>query len=282
MNRLSTADRVRVVTALVEGNSLRGTARMTGIARMTVEKLLRDLGTACADYHKAHVNGLTTKRIQCDEIWSFIGAKHRNATPEQKANGWGDCWTWTAIDADSKLIVSYALGPRLPYVARAFMADVAARVSNRVQVTTDGLRVYLDAVERAFGNDVDYAIIDKYYGANPETSTRYSPARFRNAKRAIIHGRPDSQHISTSYVERNNLTIRMHNRRFSRLTNAFSKKVEMHAHSIALHFMYYNFCKIHTTLRVTPAMEAGLSDQVWDAAELVALMDPAVVSQASA
>jgi len=276
MNRLSTADRVRVVTALVEGNSLRGTARITGVARMTIEKLLRDIGDACAEYHNAHVHGLTSKRIQCDEIWSFVGAKQKNATPEKKAAGWGDCWTWTAIDADSKFVVSYAIGPRVPSVARNFIADVAARLTNRVQITTDGLRVYVDAVERAFGDDVDYAILDKYYGFAVETGARYSPARFRGAQRAVIHGKPDPRHISTSYVERNNLTVRMHNRRFTRLTNAFSKKLEMHTHSIALHFMYYNFCRIHQTLRVTPAMEAGLSDHAWSLDELVGLLDASI------
>lgn len=272
MNRLSTSDRVRVVTALVEGNSLRATARITGVARMTVEKLLRDLGNACTEYHNANVHSLSSKRVQCDEIWSFVGAKQKNATPEKKAKGWGDCWTWVALDADSKLVVSYAIGHRTPAVARAFMNDVAARLSNRIQLTTDGLRVYADAVDDAFGTDIDYAILDKYYGLGVETSARYSPPKYRGSHRVTAQGRPDPRHISTSYVERNNLTIRMHNRRFTRLTNAFSKKLEMHAHSVALHFMYYNFCKIHQTLRVTPAMEAGIATHPWSIEELIALL----------
>ena len=275
MNRLSTADRVRVVAALVEGNSLRATARLTGVARMTVEKLLRDLGAACVAYHDANVRGLSSKRIQCDEIWSFVGAKAKNVSAEKKLEGWGDCWTWTALDADSKLIVSYLLGPRIPAIARSFMADVASRVNNRVQLTTDGLRVYFEAVDRAFGSDVDYAILDKHYsgGSVESASSRYTPPKFRAAKRATLTGQPDPRHVSTSFVERNNLTMRMHIRRFTRLTNAFSKKVEMHAHSVALHFMYYNFCKIHQSLRVTPAMEAGIADHVWSLEELVELLE---------
>lgn len=272
MNKLSTGDRVRVVTALVEGNSLRATARITGVARMTVEKLLRDLGNACAEYHNANVHGLKSQRVQCDEIWSFVGAKQKNATPEKKAQGWGDCWTWVALDADSKLVVSYAIGPRTPSVARKFMEDVASRISNRIQLTTDGLHVYANAVDHAFGMDVDYAILDKYYGLGVETSARYSPPKFRGSHRILVQGRPDPRHVSTSYVERNNLTIRMSNRRFTRLTNAFSKKLEMHGHSVALHFMYYNFCKIHQSLRITPAMQAGLCEHAWSFDELVSLL----------
>lgn len=274
MNHLSTAERTNVVSVLVEGNSLRGTSRITGVARMTVEKLLRDLGTACARFHHETVRGLKCQRIQCDEIWSFIGAKQKNV-PEQKRGEWGDCWTWTALDADSKLIVSYMVGPRTPAMAYDFMADVAARLSQRVQLTTDGLRVYLNAVDYAFGVDIDYAMLEKHYGmsaSGDSAAMRYSPARFTGAKRAIVSGHPNPRHISTSYVERQNLTMRMHMRRFTRLTNGFSKKIEMHAHNVALHFAYYNFCKIHQTLRVTPAMEAGLSDHVWSVDELVALL----------
>ncbi len=281
MNQLSTERRAAVVAALVEGNSLRGTARLTSVSRMTVEKLLRDLGTACAAYHDAHVRGLKSQRIQCDEIWSFVGAKAKNV-PEHKRGEWGDVWTWTAIDADSKLIVGYRLGQRTAVDAYDFMQDVAGRLTKRVQLTTDNLKVYLNAVEYAFGIDIDYAMLEKHYGSFVNTGSaahRYTPAKITGVKAATITGDPDNRHISTSYVERQNLTMRMHMRRFARLTNAFSKKIEMHAHNIALHFMYYNFCKIHQTLRVTPAMEAGLSDHVWEVSELVSLLDPSPVEK---
>lgn len=276
MNKLSTERRAAVVAALVEGNSLRGTARLTGVARMTIEKLLRDLGTACAAYHDAHVRNLTSQRIQCDEIWSFVGAKAKNVTPEQKAHGWGDIWTWTAIDPDSKLIVGYRVGNRTAADAYDFMADVASRLSRRVQLTTDNLKLYLNAVDYAFGIDIDYAMLEKHYGSfvtSPAAAHRYTPAKVTSIKAATVTGNPDKRHVSTSHVERQNLTMRMHIRRFGRLTNAFSKKAEMHAHSVALHFAYYNFCKIHGSTRVTPAMEAGLSDHVWDIFELVELFE---------
>jgi IS1 family transposase len=275
MNKLSTEKRAGVVAALVEGNSLRGTARMTGVARMTVEKLLRDLGTACAAYHDAHVRGLKSQRIQCDEIWSFVGAKAKNV-PERKRGEWGDVWTWTAIDADSKLIVGYRVGNRTAVDAYDFMQDVASRLTNRVHLTTDQLKVYLNAVDYAFGIDVDYAMLEKHYGSFVNTGSaahRYTPAKITGAKRVTITGDPATRHISTSYVERQNLTMRMHMRRFARLTNAFSKKLEMHAHNVALHFAYYNFCKIHQTLRITPAMASGISDHAWELSDLVSLLD---------
>ncbi len=276
MNQLSTEHRAAVVAALVEGNSLRGTSRLTGIARMTVEKLVRDLGAACVAYHDAHVRGLNATKIQCDEIWSFVGAKKKNV-PEEKLGEWGDIWTWTALDPDSKLIVSYRVGARNQAMAYDFMADVASRLNNRVQITTDGFTKYPNAVEYAFGPDVDYAQIEKRFSgmtgvASQAAATRYSPGRMVSAARTRITGRPRYRDISTSHVERQNLTMRMHMRRFARLTNAFSKKIEMHAHSVALHFMFYNFCKIHQTLRITPAMAAGLSDHVWEVSELVALL----------
>jgi IS1 family transposase len=275
MNRLSTEQRARVVATLVEGNSLRATARITGVARMTVEKLLRDLGAACVAHHDATVRNLTSKRIQCDEIWAFVGAKQKNV-PAQKMAEWGDIWTWTALDPDSKLMVSYLVGDRTPPMAFALMQDVASRLAGRVQLTTDGLYWYPHAVEKAFGIGVDYAVLEKHYGGGASGSataaTRYSPARFSGATRAILRGRPDPSHISTSHVERQNLTMRMHMRRFTRLTNGFSKKIAMHEHAVALHFAYYNFCKIHQTLRVTPAMEAGLSDHVWSVEELIGLL----------
>jgi IS1 family transposase len=272
MNQLSTDKRAAVIAALVEGNSLRGTARLTGVARMTVEKLLRDLGAACAAYHDAHVRGLKSQRIQCDEIWSFVGAKAKNV-PEEKRGQWGDVWTWTAIDADSKLIVGYRVGQRTAADAYDFMQDVASRLATRVQLTTDSLKLYLNAVDYAFGIDIDYAMLEKHYGSFVNTNSaahhRYTPAKITGVRAATITGDPDRKHVSTSYVERQNLTMRMHMRRFTRLTNGFSKKIEMHVHNVALHFMYYNFCKIHQTLRVTPAMEAGLSTHPWDVPELI-------------
>jgi IS1 family transposase len=275
MNKLSTEQRARVVAALVEGNGLRATARLTGVARMTVEKLLRDLGTACARFHDETVRNVRSNRVQCDEIWSFVYAKAKNVTTAIAAEhpGAGDVWTWTAIDADSKLVISWLVGSRDAGAAYAFMTDVAGRLRNRVQLTTDGHTPYLAAVEDAFGCDIDYAMLVKIYGSDPQGEKRYSPAICLGAVATTIMGDPDPRHISTSYVERQNLTMRMHMRRFTRLTNGFSKKVEMHAHAIALHFAYYNFCKIHQTLRVTPAMEAGLSDHAWSLEEIVGLLD---------
>ena len=275
MNQLSTERRAAVVAALVEGNSLRATARMTGVARMTIEQLLRDLGTACAAYHDAHVRNVTSRRIQCDDIWSFVGAQAKNV-PEEKRGTWGDIWTWTAIDADSTLIVGYRVGQRTAIDAYDFMKDVAGRLANRVQLTTDSLKVYLNAVDYAFGIDIDYAMLEKHYGSfvtSGSAAHRDTPATITGIRAATITGDPNRTHVSTSDVERQNLTMRMHMRRFTRLTNGFSKKIEMHAHSVALHFMHDNFCKIHQTLRVTPAMEAGVSDHVWEISELVSLLD---------
>jgi len=272
MNKLSTAEWARIVACLVEGNSLRATARMTGFARMTIEKLLRELGAACAAYQDQTLRNLRCQRIQCDEIWSFCYAKKANLTPEiQEAHpDAGDVWTWTAIDADTKLMVSWLFGTRTVGDAYTFMTDVASRLANRVQLTTDVLKLYLSAVEGAFGSDVDYAILNKIYASGHQQG--YSPARMIGAQRATIKGHPDAGHVSTSFVERSNLTMRMHMRRFTRLTNAFSKKVEMHEHAVALHFMHYNFSKVHQTLRVTPAMEAGVSDHVWSLEEIVDLL----------
>lgn len=275
MNRLSDSERAKVVAVLVEGNSLRATARITGVARMTVEKILRDLGTACEKFHFETVRNVRANRIECDEIWSFVGAKQKNVPPS-KVGMWGDVWTWTAIDPDSKLIVSYLVGARDGGYAQVFMNDVADRLVNRVQLTTDGHRVYLNAVAEAFGNDIDYAMLEKHYGAPSEgqapAAVRYSPARLSSTSKVYVSGSPDPTLVSTSIVERQNLTMRMHMRRFTRLTNGFSKKIENHAHAVAIHFAYYNFCKIHGSLRVTPAMEAGISDHVWSIEELVALI----------
>jgi IS1 family transposase len=271
MNRLSTAERAKVVSVLVEGNGLRATSRISGVARMTVEKLLRDLGTACANHHNQAARNLRSQRVQCDEIWSFIGSKQKNV-PEAKRGIWGDVWTWTAIDADTKLMVSYMVGPRSPHMAYEFLKDVASRLASKVQLTTDGLYWYVHAIEHAFGIDADFAVLEKHYGGS-EYQGRYSPARFTGATRKTIRRNPDPRHMSTSFVERQNLTMRMHMRRFTRLTNGFSKKIEMHAHNVALHFAYYNWCKIHQTLRVTPAMEAGLTDHLWNLEELIQLLN---------
>jgi IS1 family transposase len=272
MNKLPMSKRVAVVAALVEGNSLRSTVRMTGVAMNTVLKLLAELGAACADLHDAKVRDVDAARIQCDEIWQFVGAKAKNVTDEQKSVGWGDCWTWTAIDADSKLIISYLVGPRTPPMAYELMKDLASRVTGKPQLTTDGLFWYHDAVDHAFGIDVDYATqIKKFSDAGQ--AGRYSPGRFTGSAKEVIRGNPDPRHISTSFVERQNLTMRMSMRRFTRLTNGFSKKIENHMAATALHFAHYTFCRVHKTLRVTPAMEARLTTHVWSIEELIALLD---------
>jgi len=282
MNRLDTAKRVAVVAALVEGNSLRATARMTGVARMTIEKLLRDLGAACSRYQDEHLRNLPCKRVQCDEIWSFVYAKAKNVPADKQGTfGYGDVWTWTAIDADTKLVPSWLVGTRDLEAAHRFISDLASRLRHRVQLTTDGHRPYLSAIEDAFGEAIDYATLTKLYGVDPQAERRYSPPVCLGCDAKVVSGEPNPKHISTSYVERQNLTMRMHMRRFTRLTNAFSKKVENHAHAVALHYMHYNFAKIHQTLRVTPAMEAGVSDHVWSIAEIVGLLERAERSEES-
>jgi len=269
MNRLATDKRAAVIAALIEGTSVNATCRMTGTAKNTVLKLLKEIGCACAAYHNAHVRNLRVRRVQADEIWSFVYGKDKNLTLEQVQSGLGSVWTWKAIDADTKLVISYTIGDRGADTAKAFMQDVASRVRNRIQLTTDGHRVYADAVEEAFGADIDYAMLVKIYGAsNDNPDSRYSPATCIGCRTGVLAGNPDSAHISTSYVERSNLSMRMGMRRFTRLTNGFSKKVENHGHMVALYFMHFNFCRIHKTLRVTPAMEAGLTDHVWTLEEL--------------
>jgi IS1 family transposase len=272
MNRLDISERVRIVAALVEGNSIRATFRMTGAAKNTVRKLLVDMGQACDAYHHEHVRNVNAKRVQCDEIWSFVGAKAKNV-PREKDGEWGDVWTWTALDADTKLMISYAVGNRGAETAKYFMEDLALRVASRIQITTDGHKVYANAVEGAFGADVDYAMLIKIYG-NDSFDRHYSTGDCIGTQTAVISGTPDPLHISTSFVERQNLTMRMSMRRFTRLTNAFSKKVDNHVAAIALHFVHYNFCRVHKTLRVTPAMQAGLSNHVWTIEELVGLLLP--------
>jgi IS1 family transposase len=273
MNTLSTAQRVAVVKALVEGCSIRSTVRMTGVSKNTISKLLLQLGAACTQYQDATLRNLHCRRLQCDEIWSFVGGKDKNITDEQKQNGLGSIWTWTALDADTKLIASWLVGSRDSQSAYEFMQDVAGRLRGRVQLTTDGHRPYLEAVEAAFGIDIDYAVLQKIYGQDANPEKRYSLAVCLGCDVKEITGTPDPRHISTSYVERQNLTMRMSMRRFTRLTNAFSKKVENHAAAIALYFMYYNFGRIHQTLRVTPAMEAGVANHVWSVEEIVTLLN---------
>jgi IS1 family transposase len=271
MNRLSREKQVQVIAALVEGNSVNSTVRMTGVHKTSILKLLAALGSACADYQDRTMRNLKCKRIQCDEIWQFVYAKEKNVPEDKKGHfGFGDVWTWTAIDADTKLVPAFMVGNRDARSASMFIDDLKGRLANRVQLTTDGLKCYLTAVENAFGADIDYAQLIKIYGATQE-ETRYSPAECIGCETKIIQGQPDKSHISTSYVERQNLTMRMRMRRFTRLTNGFSKKVENHAYALALFYMHYNFCRIHQTLRVTPAMEAGISDHVWSLDELAAL-----------
>jgi IS1 family transposase len=274
MNKLSCEERTKIVAALVEGNSMRAVSRMTGVARNTIDKLLVDLGGVCSVYQDKAFRNLGCKRIQCDEIWSFIYAKEKNCTREHKTKGAGDIWTWVALDPDSKLVPCWFVGQRHAGCAFHFLSDLQERLSHRVQLTTDGHGAYLHAVDRVFGTEIDYAQLQKIYGAAPEgPQVRYSPAICMGARKAIINGKPDHKHISTSYIERQNLTMRMSMRRFTRLTNGFSKKVENHEHMLALHYMYYNFARIHQSLRVTPAMEAGISDHVWDLDEIVGLLD---------
>lgn len=275
MNKLTQHKRVQVIAALVEGNSVRATCRMTGAAKGTVLKLLVDLGSACAAYQDRVLRNLTCQRIQCDEIWSFCYAKEKNVPDEYKGKlGFGDVWTWAAIDADTKLIVSSLVGGRSGAYARKFIDDLASRLATRVQLTTDGHKAYLTAVENAFGSEIDYAMLDKIYSVPvQEGQARYSPGECCGTRKLKVKGNPDMAKVSTSYVERQNLTMRMSMRRMTRLTNGFSKKIENQAHAVAIHFMHYNFCRVHQTLRVTPAMEAGIADHVWSLDELAGLLE---------
>ncbi len=274
MNRLSTQKRAQIIGCLVEGMSIRATVRITGAAKNTVAKLLTDLGEACWEYQDNTLRNLPCKRVQVDEIWSFVYAKQRNVPEEFKGQfGYGDVWTWTAIDADSKLACSWFVGSRNAEAAQLFIDDLASRLANRVQLTSEGLNSYLDAVSSSFGRDIDYSMLVKKYGKAPDGERRYSPPVCVGADKYKVIGNPDPDHLSTSYVERQNLTMRMHMRRFTRLTNAFSKKVENLASAVSLHFMYYNFVRVHQTLRVTPAMEAGITDHVWTLEEVAGLLD---------
>jgi IS1 family transposase/predicted HTH domain antitoxin len=276
MNRLPRERRAQIVGLLAEGNSLRAASRLADVSINTVTKLLLDVGAACEAYQDQALRNLKCRRIQCDEIWAFVYAKAKNLPEKYKgAVGYGDVWTWTALDADTKLVPSWAVGRRDGFTAQAFIRDLADRLASRVQLTTDGHKVYLEAIEGAFGNAIDYAMLVKTYegdsGAKVPAERRYSPAICTGEFKQRITGDPDPNYISTSFVERQNLTMRMSMRRFTRLTNAFSKKVDNHKAAVALHFMHYNFARIHKTLRVTPAMEAGVADHVWSHAEIAGL-----------
>ncbi len=273
MNKLSTEQRGRIVGCLVEGMSIRATVRVTGAAKNTVVKLLLDLGAACSEYQDGALQNLTCKRVEVDEIWAFVGAKQKNVKAHHPEE-WGDAWTWVALDADTKLVPSWLVGPRNTSSAVTLMRDLASRLAHRIQLTTDGYRPYMVAVPDAFGEEIDFATLHKLYGNDPTlTEKRYSPASCIGTERHIITGEPDAEHISTSYIERQNLTMRMSMRRFTRLTNAFSRKVENLAAAVSLHFMHYNFGRVHKTLGVTPAMAAGVADHAWTFREIAGLLD---------
>jgi IS1 family transposase len=279
MNRLSAERRAAVLTALVEGNSVRSTSRITGVAKNTILRLLTQAGVVAGEYQDGILRNLNCRRIQCDEIWSFVYGKDRNLDPRVVAESpfpVGSVWTWTAIDADTKLMLSWFVGNRDDQSAAQFIRDIAERITSRIQMTTDGLALYLNAIEGVFRGEIDYAMLTKLYGKSkqPEISeSRYSPAKLTGTKVAIISGDPDQQHIATSYVERQNLTMRMSMRRFTRLTNGFSKKFENHCAAVSLHMFWYNFIRVHQSLRVTPAMAAGVTDHLWEMADLVALIE---------
>lgn len=277
MNKLSSAERSRIIHFLCEGQSIRSITRLTGASKNTVTKLLIDAGAACMAFHDANVRDVKVNRIQVHGIWSFTHAKQKNvATAKANPDGAGDTWTWTAIEADSKLIVSYIVGGRDGECAMMLMDDLRSRLANRVQLTSEGHKAYLEAVEGAFGDDVDYVLLVKIYGASPESAEgRYSPAECTGARKEQVTGNPDRANVSTSFAERNNLTMRMHMRRSTRLNNAFSKKVENHAYAVALHMLHYNFVRIHQKLCVSPAMAAGVASRLWEVSDIVALVEAA-------
>jgi IS1 family transposase len=274
MNKLSIQKRAQIIGLLVEGNSMRATSRLADCSINTVTKLLVDIGTACQFYQAQVIKNVNSKRVQCDEIWSFCYSKEKNVAPEDKGVlGHGDAYTWTAIDADTKLAISWLVGRRDGECAEIFIGDLASRLAGRIQLTTDGHGPYLGAVEKVFGGAIDYAMLVKIYGEESQSQKRYSPAQFVNAEKRRINGNPDMKEVSTSYVERQNLTMRMGMRRFTRLTNGFSKKIENLEHAVALHFMHYNFCRIHKTLKTTPALEAGVTDRLWSLEDIAKLLD---------
>ena len=273
MKQLTTQHRVQVVAALVEGNSINSTVRMTGVSKPTILRLIGLLGDACQKFHDDKVHSLDSKRVQMDEIWSFVHSKEQNVRDGQWGKGYGDVWTWIALDADSKLVINWAVGGRDAKIGREFVADLASRLNDRVQLTSDGWQVYRDAVARAFGGDVDYAMLVKEYATVRQGYARYSPPACIACHPTPQNGSPDPEHISTSYVERQNLTMRMQMRRFTRLTNAFSKKLENHKHAIAIYAVHYNFCRNHMSIKKTPATAAGLADHKWTIEELIGLID---------
>lgn len=274
MNKLSLQKRAQIIGLLVEGNSMRATSRLVDCSINTVTKLLVDIGYACAFYQNEIIRNVESKRVQCDEIWSFCYSKEKNVAPEHKGVlGHGDAYTWTAIDADTKLAISWLVGRRDGECAEIFIGDLASRLAGRIQLTTDGHGPYLGAVEKVFGGAIDYAMLVKVYGEESQGQKRYSPAAFVGAEKRRINGKPNMNHVSTSYVERQNLTMRMGMRRFTRLTNGFSKKIENLEHAVALHFMHYNFVQIHKTLKTTPALEAGITDRLWSMEDIARLLD---------
>jgi len=280
MNRMPLSKRAQILGLLVEGMSLRAVSRVADCSLNTVTKLLGEVGTACSLYQDKYLRNLQSQRLQLDEIWSFVSMKQAHVPVELKGTpGIGDVWTWVALDADTKLVASYTVADRSRTAAQLFIADLAKRVKHDVQITTDGYRVYVDAIAGAFGTGIDYAVLTKIYDEVPEGQRRYSPPEVVGTKKEVVFGDPDKAHISTSYIERQNLTMRMGMRRFTRLTNGFSKKIENHIHAVSLHFMHYNFGRIHKTLRVTPAMQAGVSDHVWSLEEIAALVPEPVAKK---
>lgn len=283
MNIMPIHKRAQILHLLVEGNSMRATSRLADCSINTVTRLLIDAGTACSEYQDKAMRNLTCKRIQCDEIWAFCYCKEKNVAPEQEGVlGYGDVWTWTAIDPVTKLVPSFMVGKRDADYAKAFIEDLASRLAGRVQLTTDGLKAYVEAVEGAFGRDIDFAQLVKIYGTTGQTTRdarRYSPSEFTGSEKRVKMGDPDMQHVSTSHVERQNLTMRMSMRRFTRLTNGFSKKVENLEHMVALHFMHYNFVRIHKSLHTTPAMMAGVSDKLWSITDIAALVSEPIAKK---
>ncbi len=280
MNYLTDEKRIIIVSALTDGMGINAISRMTGVSKNTVLKLLADLGAACLEYQNKAFRNLTCKKVQVDEIWSFVGAKAKNATAEQKEAGWGDAWTWVSIDADTKLVPCWHVGSRNAVAANAFIQDLSERMANRIQLTSDGYHFYLEAVEKSFGSDDDYAMLVKAYGqAEQKNEVRYSAPACVGAKKVRVVGKPKKADVSTSYIERQNLTMRQSMKRFSRLTNAYSRKLENHIFAISLHYMVYNFVKIHSSIKCTPAMEAGVTSKLWSIADVVALLPEPVATK---